>query len=153
MIVLTESRDNLIHKWLMIASRQVSQSLDQQLAEIGLSASQYFYILKIHDNPGLTQKKLGETEFIDPSNVTRAVKQLITQGFVKRHPHPQDKRAYQLVLTDKGTTVYPQILQILDAEEAKLITGIKAQDSNFDQKSFVNALRTMSHIHDNSDEN
>ena len=140
------ARENSIHKWLIIASRQVSLHLDQRLATIGMSVSQYFYILKIHDNPGLTQKALGESEFIDQSNVTRAIKQLIVQGFVKRHQNPDDKRAYQLTLTEKGTAIYPQILQILDTEEAELVKGIEAQDSSFNQKAFVDALQTMSRL-------
>lgn len=139
---MQESRDNSIHKWLIIAGRQVSQRLDQQLALIGLSASNYFYILKIHDNPGLTQKTLGEREFIDASNVTRAVKQLISQGLIERRPNLQDKRAYQLALTEKGTAIYPKIFQILDAEEKQLAAVVSEQD--FDQQKFIDAMRSIS---------
>lgn len=139
---MQESRDNSIHKWLIIAGRQVSQRLDQQLALIGLSASNYFYILKIHDNPGLTQKMLGEREFIDASNVTRAVKQLISQGLIERRPNLQDKRAYQLALTEKGTAIYPKIFQILDAEEKQLAAVVS--DQNFDQQKFIDAMRSIS---------
>lgn len=139
---MQESRDNSIHKWLIIAGRQISQQLDQQLARIGLSASNYFYILKIHDNPDLTQKELGEKEFIDPSNVTRAVKQLIGQGLVARRPDPQDKRAKQLILTAEGIAIYPKILQILDAAETTLATAVAAQ--GVDQQQFINALQKIS---------
>ncbi|MFC6171844.1 MarR family winged helix-turn-helix transcriptional regulator [Loigolactobacillus jiayinensis] len=145
---MQESRDNSIHKWLIIAGRQISQQLDQRLASIGLNASNYFYILKIHDNPGLTQKILGEKEFIDPSNVTRAVKQLIGQGLIERRSHPQDKRAYQLVLTTKGAAVYPQIFQILDAVEQTLTTAVTAQGA--DQQHFINALQQISHTNNDS---
>lgn len=145
MTILQESRDNSIHKWLIIAGRQISQQLDQQLAMIGLTASNYFYILKIHDNPGLTQKTLGETEFIDPSNVTRAVKQLIAQGLIERRPQPQDKRAYQLALTDKGTAIYPKIFQILDVEEKQLADAVADQD--YDQQLFINALQKIGQLY------
>ncbi|PIO82836.1 hypothetical protein BSQ39_04230 [Loigolactobacillus backii] len=149
---LSGSRENSIHKWLLIAGRQVSRQLDQRLARLGLSTSQYFYILKIHDHPGLTQKALGATEFIDPSNVTRAVKQLIDQGLIERRQNSQDKRAYQLALTAKGKAIYPQILQILDAEEVALTKIVTAQKNSSDRQNFVNALRSMSRIPDKRDD-
>jgi len=85
---------------------------------------------------------LGEREFIDASNVTRAVKQLISQGLIERRPNLQDKRAYQLALTEKGTAIYPKIFQILDAEEKQLAAVVS--DQNFDQQKFIDAMRSIS---------
>ncbi|WP_156773226.1 hypothetical protein [Secundilactobacillus paracollinoides] len=51
---MKDTGENAVAKWLVIAGRQISQYLGQQLAGLGLTASQYYYILKIHDNPGLT---------------------------------------------------------------------------------------------------
>ncbi|WP_054653811.1 MarR family winged helix-turn-helix transcriptional regulator [Secundilactobacillus silagei] len=115
---MIDTGDDSIVKWLIIAGRQVSQHLGQQLARLNVSASQYYYLLKIHDNPGLTQKDLIEAEFINPSNVTRAIKQLVEQGLVDRRRSIKDKRAQVLQLTPEGQRIYPQIKAILDREEA-----------------------------------
>lgn len=148
---MNETGENSIAKWLVIAGRQISQHLDQRLNAIGVSASQYFYILKIHDNPGLTQKELIESEFINPSSVTRAIKQLVDQGLVIRQPAPFDKRAQQLKLTEQGEKIYPQIDQILNQEEAQVSESAKAAFPEFDKQQFVGVLHIISHLHGDTD--
>lgn len=139
--------DDSIVKWLIIAGRQSSQHLGQQLARINISASQYYYLLKIHDNPGLTQKDLIEAEFINPSNVTRAIKQLVDQGLVDRRRSPKDKRAQKLKLTVDGEKAYPEIKAILDQEEAQFIQITKQQFPDFDTGQLVKVLQSFARLH------
>lgn len=144
---MNETAANSIAKWLVIAGRQISHHLGHQLERIGVGASQYYYILKIHDNPGLTQKELLETEFINPSSVTRAIKQLVAQGLVSRQHSEIDKRAQQLSLTEKGEAIYPEINAILNQEEAKIQRAAQAAFPEFDQTQFVGVLHIISHLH------
>ncbi|MTV82721.1 MarR family winged helix-turn-helix transcriptional regulator [Secundilactobacillus folii] len=148
---MAETDGNSIAKWLVIAGRQVSQHLDRQLETLGVNASQYHYILKIHDNPGLLQKDLLATEFVNPSNVTRAIKQLVDRGIVVRKRLPTDKRAQQLRLTAKGAHLYPQIRAILDPEEAQIRETIQKRFPSFQPEGFVDALKTISRIHGDTD--
>lgn len=146
-----DTGDDSLVKWLVIAGRQVSQHLGQQLAQINVSASQYYYLLKIHDNPGLTQKELIEVEFINPSNVTRAIKQLVDQGLVTRHRSVTDKRAQVLMLTSAGQTLYPKIKAILDREEAQFRQAIKAQFPDFETDQLVQILQLFARLHGDTD--
>ncbi|WP_203650056.1 MarR family winged helix-turn-helix transcriptional regulator [Secundilactobacillus yichangensis] len=144
---MIDTGDDSIVKWLIIAGRQSSQHLGQQLARIHVSASQYFYLLKIQDNPGLTQKNLIEAEFINPSNVTRAIKQLVDQGLVDRRRSIKDKRAQELQLTAEGQKVYPEIKAILDQEEAQLNEVTKKQFPDFDTEHLVRVLQSFARLH------
>lgn len=148
---MIDTGDDSLVKWLVIAGRQVSQHLGQQLAQINVSASQYYYLLKIHDNPGLTQKELIEVEFINPSNVTRAIKQLVDQGLVSRHRSDADKRAQVLQLTTAGQNMYPKIKAILDQEEALFNQVIKQRYPDFDTKQLVPILQSFAHLHGDTD--
>lgn len=148
---MKDTGENAVAKWLVIAGRQISQYLGQQLAGLGLTASQYYYILKIHDNPGLTQKELIEAEFINPSNVTRAIKQLVTLGFVVRQQSPTDKRAFQLNLTTEGEALYPKLNAILQKEETEVRQAAKDVIPDFDADQFVAVLHLISHLHGDTD--
>jgi len=146
-----DTGDDSLVKWLVIAGRQVSQHLGQQLAQINVSASQYYYLLKIHDNPGLTQKELIEVEFINPSNVTRAIKQLVDQGLVSRHRSATDKRAQALQLTAEGQKMYPKIKAILDREEALFRQVTKKQFPDFETDQLVQILKSFARLHGDTD--
>ena len=149
---MIDTGDDSIVKWLIIAGRQVSQHLGQQLARLNVSASQYYYLLKIHDNPGLTQKDLIEAEFINPSNVTRAIKQLVEQGLVDRRRSIKDKRAQVLQLTPEGQRIYPQIKAILDREEALFRQVTQKQFPNFDSEQLATILQSFAHLHEGTDQ-
>ncbi|GAX03937.1 MarR family transcriptional regulator [Secundilactobacillus pentosiphilus] len=150
---MIDTGDDSIVKWLIIAGRQSSQHLGQQLARINVSASQYYYLLKIHDNPGLTQKDLIEAEFINPSNVTRAIKQLVDQGLVNRQRSAKDKRAQELELTPAGQRVYPQIKAILDQEEAQFSQIVKQQFPDFDPEQMAKALQSFARLYRDTEKN
>ncbi|WP_228559058.1 MarR family winged helix-turn-helix transcriptional regulator [Catenulispora pinisilvae] len=49
----------------------------------------------------------------EPSNVTYVVDRLARLGLVERQPHPNDRRAKQLVLTDSGSKVRDDLLASL----------------------------------------
>ena len=132
---MIDTGDDSLVKWLVIAGRQVSQHLGQQLAQINVSASQYYYLLKIHDNPGLTQKELIEVEFINPS----------------RHRSATDKRAQALQLTAEGQKMYPKIKAILDREEALFRQVTKKQFPDFETDQLVQILKSFARLHGDTD--
>ncbi|MFD1430134.1 MarR family winged helix-turn-helix transcriptional regulator [Lacticaseibacillus mingshuiensis] len=148
---MQETDETAISKWLVIAGRQISQHLGQQLAELGISASQYIFLLKIHELPGITQKDLVAKEFLDPSNVTRAIKQLEAQGLVTRVPDPSDKRAFLLTLTAQGEALYPKIRALLDAEEQLLRDEVGQAVPGFDAQRFLAALQIIGRLHGDTD--
>ena len=49
----------------------------------------------------------------EPSNATFVVDKLEKRGLVERRPHPQDRRAKQLVLTPDGTALRARLLELL----------------------------------------
>lgn len=145
--MLNNNDTDPLSKWVALAGKQLSLHLGQKLAAIGVSTSQYYYILKIHDNPGLTQKELITAEFMNPSNVTRAVKQLVNQGLVRRERSASDKRAQTLQLTAAGKALYPQIRSILDQEELDISAAARQVTPDFDADQFTTILQVISRLY------
>ncbi|WP_418057733.1 MarR family winged helix-turn-helix transcriptional regulator [Pimelobacter simplex] len=53
----------------------------------------------------VTQRELADALAVTPRNVTGLVDGLVATGYVARAPHPTDRRAVLVTLTDTGTTL------------------------------------------------
>ncbi|WP_069986821.1 MarR family transcriptional regulator [Massilioclostridium coli] len=115
-------------KWLSIADRFTRLSLDKNLANLNINNSQYFYILKICENPGITQDKLQSFIHVNPSNITRALNQLEKTGFLLRFPNEQDKRTFHLFPTEQAKKAYSAILEAIQQSCESLTYGFTEQE-------------------------
>ena len=50
----------------------------------------------------MTQAEMAESLEIQPISLVRLIDRLCQHGLVERRPHPRDRRANRLYLTDKG---------------------------------------------------
>ncbi|WP_367295835.1 MarR family winged helix-turn-helix transcriptional regulator [Levilactobacillus yonginensis] len=122
--MVTGNNDSDILKWLSITTRYARIALDRRLQPYRLNASMYYYILRIHERPKMTQDKLISLTYLNPSNVTRAVNQLVNLGYVRKRQSKTDKRVYELSLTKKGETLYPKIVMLRQEVADNLLMDI-----------------------------
>ncbi|MGB2709848.1 MAG: MarR family transcriptional regulator, partial [Pseudoalteromonas nigrifaciens] len=71
-----------------------------------------------------TAKQLCTQADMDKSTVSRAVKALITKGFICSKVNEQDKRAAFLMLSDEGEVLYKKITPEALAWEAQLLNTL-----------------------------
>lgn len=131
-------------KWISITDRHNKIYLDKKFKDIGLNSSQYFYILKIYENPSITQDKLIDIIHLNPSNITRALCQLEKLGFIERISKKDDKRTYNLYPTEKALEVYPKIKKIMDEWINFLLSNFSEDEKecllNLTKKISINSL-------------
>jgi DNA-binding MarR family transcriptional regulator len=77
-------------------------TIDQGLAEGGLSRARAEVIWRLHQLGPVTQRELSEALRCTPRNVTGLVDALEAGGLVAREPHPTDRRATLVTLTGRG---------------------------------------------------
>lgn len=126
--MVTTANDPDILKWLSIANRYTRIALDRRLQPYRLNASMYYYILRLHEQPKMTQDKLISLTYLNPSNVTRAINQLVNLGYVRKRQSKNDKRVYELSLTKKGERIYPEILQLRQSVADDLLIDVPEAD-------------------------
>lgn len=100
-------------KWSSVLNLNMSSCLDKRLAKFDINSSQFFYIIRICQRPGVTRECIMETVYRNPSNVTRALVQLEEKGYIRREHGKKDKRTCYLYPTEKA---------IKDCEEIRKIT-------------------------------
>ncbi len=96
------------HSPLHLMRRAVQRAEEQfQLAtgKSGLTPSQYFILLTIKNDEGLSQKQIVGMTGVDRSTMTASIRRLQKKGFIKRRKKPDDHRAYEVRLTDEGREI------------------------------------------------
>ncbi len=79
--------------------------MHRRLEELGLTPARAEVLWLLHRSGPLTQRQLSQTLKCTPRNVTGLVDALQAAGFVTRTPHPTDRRATLVTLTDHGHAV------------------------------------------------
>lgn len=94
--------------YLVLLRRLIARSqtlTDELVRPHGLTGPQFLTLLLIGNNAGLTQADLTRLIESDPNTVSDLVRRLASRGLVARSPHPKDRRATQLQLTEAGTVL------------------------------------------------
>ncbi|WP_125573033.1 MarR family winged helix-turn-helix transcriptional regulator [Levilactobacillus huananensis] len=94
-----------------------------------LQNSQFIYLMRINEHPGITQTELASQLHVDPSTCLRVIRRLVTHDYVDRQTDSANKKARPLVATAKGQAIYPELKayeqQILTIGTAGLSEGEK----------------------------
>lgn len=81
---------------------RLTEAMDQGLGEQGLTRSRAEVIWRLHHLGPVTQRALSEALRCTPRNVTGLVDALEATGHVARLPHPSDRRATLVTLTERA---------------------------------------------------
>jgi MarR family transcriptional regulator, lower aerobic nicotinate degradation pathway regulator len=82
------------------------------LKESGLHPRDFGVMTLIAADPGLTQQQLHERTGIDPSSMVAVIDELEAVGLAERRPHPGDRRARSIYLTEHGAQRLAEVRRI-----------------------------------------
>lgn len=80
----------------------VAELMQETLAQRGLTTPKAQVIFALHHDGPQVQRKLSEALRCTPRHVTALIDNLSEAGFVARGPHPTDRRATLVTLTQQG---------------------------------------------------
>lgn len=99
----------------------ITTQITQNLAPYEVNASNYFYIMKIAENPGISKSDFNNLVHLNHSTITRAINQLSKKGLIEQSIDPDDKRSTKLFLTKKGMRLNRGIEQYMQQLNEKLM--------------------------------
>jgi DNA-binding MarR family transcriptional regulator len=99
--------DDALDAWraFLTAHAQVTRAIGRELAADGLpDLSWYDLLWALYRSPGrrLRVKDLADEVVLSPTAMSRFVDRVADAGYVRREPHPDDRRALQIALTPEG---------------------------------------------------
>jgi DNA-binding MarR family transcriptional regulator len=80
----------------------IQEDMASSFAGTGLTTARTHLLWELHQLGPSTQQTLAAVLKVSPRNVTGLVDALEAGGFVKRRPHPTDRRALLVTLTELG---------------------------------------------------
>ena len=90
---------------VLLLATLIDEDMSRGLQAMGLTTARVGVVWLVHQQGPRTQRELAEALAVSPRNVTGLVDALVTTGFVTRVPHPTDRRATQVTLTEHGAQV------------------------------------------------
>ncbi|KRM39729.1 MarR family transcriptional regulator [Lentilactobacillus parafarraginis] len=99
---------------LAILYDKITQQLDSSIQLPGINHTNYFYLQKLAEHPGLTQSDFSQFVKLTQSTVTRAINKLVKLGYVQRKVAQNDGRRVELGLTQAGVDASKQINRLVD---------------------------------------
>jgi len=91
-----------------LAAAQLSRNLrhvtDARLGRVGFQT-----ISAVHKHGPIRAGDLAELEGVEPSNMSRTLRELLALGYVTRRPDEADGRAWLIELTDEGLREFERL--------------------------------------------
>lgn len=106
-----------------VASKQFSE----RIGALGLTTRMWGALNVLDAEGATTQQFLGKCTGIDPSSMVATIDDLEARGLVERHPHPSDRRAHALHLTDQGREVLLRGRRAARAAQEDLLAPLSAE--------------------------
>lgn len=93
-------------------ARAMRTYIDQCAREHGMTRAQWGVLVRLERQEGMTQAEMADALEIQPISLVRLIDKLCEQSLVERRPHPRDRRANRLYLTDKGRATLTLLIPI-----------------------------------------
>lgn len=103
-------------------------AVDRAVAPLNLTHAQYALLGSLYglSSSGIrpSQRELADFAGLEPIYVSKLVRQLQTADLIERTDHPDDPRAWQLAITDRGAETFRQAMTIVHALQDELTAPI-----------------------------
>jgi DNA-binding MarR family transcriptional regulator len=110
---------------------------DAVLAPLGITADQFVVLSALARGEAVSQSELVSRTSSDPNTLRAMLVLLERRGLVLRRPHPSDRRARSVSLSDEGRARFEAAWKQSEVLRGRIVAGF---DSN-ELESFVNRLR------------
>ncbi|MFE4725733.1 MarR family winged helix-turn-helix transcriptional regulator [Microbacterium sp. NPDC056736] len=124
---------------LLAISLVLEDDQRRELERRGLTQPRTHLLWLLHHRGPATQAQLAEALGVTPRHVTTLVDALEATGFAHRQPHPADRRAVLVTLTDRGRSAMRRMDAEHEALGADLVEGL-------DEESVTAAGRVLEHV-------
>lgn len=121
---------------------KIELSREFKAAGADLTPEQWVILSKLYNNSGQSQANLGTASYKDAPTVSRIIDLLCKKGYTIRTKHPDDRRRFNIDITQHGIETVEKVIPIIKAARTKGWNGLSNQD-------YDNLIRIVNKISDN----
>jgi len=125
-------------------SKRMRQSFKGVLKNIeaGITIDQWAVLYELKKTNGLSQYELASRTFKDAPTVTRIIDKLCDKKLTSRLPDSEDRRRFNIHLTDAGKTKIDEVIPVARAFRKKVWKGLDEETVQF-------LIKTLNNVFDN----
>jgi len=83
--------------------------INRAFEKFNIGHGQYIFMLFVYFNEGVSQKEVSRELGLDKTTTAKALKRLESEGYLERRQCSEDKRYYELYMTDRGNVTFPKM--------------------------------------------
>ncbi len=102
-----------------------ARSLQQRAGKLGFSPGQFPILLELWSEDGLTQKQLLERVDVEQATMANTLSRMERDGLIERRPHPSDKRAQLVFLTNRAAAMQAEAVEAAMAADTDLLKDFR----------------------------
>ncbi len=103
-------------------------SFNQLIKNYNISPEQWSVIFRVVQNDKIGQKELADSTYKDQGNLTRMIDKLVEKGYLSKKVHKTDRRAVELVATDKSKSLVKELVPISSLHNEHLTKDLSEDD-------------------------
>ena len=119
---------NSVPRWISLLHRHSHMYLGKQLKQYNINKGQYTFLNALYKKDGVRQEQLSDYLKIDKGTTAKAIKKLEDDNYIIRIVDANDKRAYNVYLTEKALKVKPIVRKAMMAWTDILFSGFNEEE-------------------------
>lgn len=124
---------------IAMARRRMKQVVASRLVRHGLGPQQFWVLLNLHEDEGLSLHELAQRTWTDDPTACRIISKLTERGLVRGQEDPADRRRFRLSLTTKGRKLAGELAELASDVRLNLVRGL----SGSERKQLCDLLRKV----------
>ena len=128
-----------LEKWIEVSMHRSMRDFMGYLRASGLSMPQLGAMFQLHHQGCSGVTDLSEKLGVTSSAVSQMLERLVQQELIRRSEHPSDRRAKQIILTDKGR----QVLEESVRARQSWLSDLAATLSDPEKQTIIAALHIL----------
>lgn len=105
-------------------AKTFSKALNKRAAALGFSQGQFPILLELWNEDRLTQRQLLDRVDVEQATLANTLARMERDGLIVRKPHPRDRRAQVIELTERGRELELQAISASRATDETVLAGL-----------------------------
>jgi DNA-binding MarR family transcriptional regulator len=105
-------------------AKRFSKALNRRAVALGFSPGQFPVLLELWNEDGLTQRQLLDRVDVEQATLANTLARMERDGLIDRKPHPRDRRAQIIELTEKGRELEVQAIAASKDTDDTMLAGL-----------------------------
>lgn len=117
-------------RYFSIINKRIRLKINERLQETTLNEANFYYLIILDEQPGLSQSELTQQVNQDQSVVTRHVNHLVNDGWLEKQPNRHDRRQSKLYLTPMAHEFIPTLETIIADVSNEMLEELTAEETD-----------------------